>query len=323
MICIVPHILSKSIINIVSDASNIRLITFNYLIWAYYISKISKWQWPVNYSLQIGFNHAIDKAIKDKKVTEGGVLLVIAGMKLSKKNEMLLKATNTLKILWYTDSVSRAMGIQHQEAVFEEVWYHDGGDFENSNHSGKKWVPYGFDSTIYFQNQSVNKDIDILFTGYLKQPQYKTRLEYLELLMNSDLVKNNNVVAAVTTQDLNLREKIKNSGIKYTGRLPENEYAAYIKRAKIVINILQNDGIMPINPLFFAIPNAGSIQIIDKRPYLNLWLVSKKHFLETTPANFIELIQMILEDKIVLDIESARGEAKKHSFQSLLSPYLN
>lgn len=321
-ICIVPEVLSRSFDQYANQQKwNYHIVKFNYIKTAYYLSKLLKWKWLIKFSLQLGFNKALKRSFNIDKTKNEGVLLVIAGIKLNRKNVNVLKTSNLFKILWYTDSSLRGGGIKKQEGLFDEVWYHDGGDFENSNHISKKWIPYGFNSSIYYCGENQVKDIDVLFTGYLKLPQYQTRLEYLELLMNSDLMHKYKIVAAVTTQDPSLIKRIENSGITYTGRLAEDDYASYIKRAKVVVNILQDDGVKPINPLFFAIPYAGGIQIINKRSYLNDWLQSGVHFYETEPPNLITLIYDILNNQISLDIKSAKSETQKFSFQHLLKLY--
>ncbi len=320
-IILVPEVLKASVEQSLEGAEeNFVLLGFDYNKYFYYLSRLFNLYAIVEFSLRINFNTKLSAAISqlqnDNSVN--AKLIIIGGLKINANNVVLLKSRKFNTIYWFTDSVNRFEHVECQNQLFDKVLYHDGGDFDRSAHKRKKWVPYGFNHYNYEVLEEQLKDIDILFTGNLKQPEYKTRLSYLTLLLKSGLAKQYKIVAAVTTQDKHLIKQITRAGITYLGRIPEDLYAAYIKRSKVVVNIMQDDGEKPINPLFFAIPFAKTTQITNKTNYLSQWLTPKKHFYEVEKKDFTNSLRTLLKANSKLNLQEASLISEKKSLANIL-----
>lgn len=296
ILCVCPEVLAKPVErNLLEVDPGAKVFTYDYKTPIYYLSRFTGWRAPVRQSLRKNFNAQFRKAVSAGVANE--LLLVVAGMKLERKSWKALRRFKGETLLWYTDTVKRSPGAEKDAKLYDQVFYHDGADYDQSTHPGKKWVPYGFDSH-YYKYQGEEKDVDILFTGYLKQPEYKTRLRYLRLLMQSDLPSRYKVVAAVACPDEKLEEEIRACGIEYLGRQGEKEYASWIKRSRIVVNIFQDDGGKPINPLFFAIPATGALQITGPRDYLIEWIEKGTETKMVCMQDFISILKQHLESPI-------------------------
>lgn len=298
-----------------------NIFGFKNRLLCYYLSRVFRISYFVNSSLRKDFNDKLRKAIGMLNLNGLGEanLIIIGGRRIDRKNIKRLNKSNFKITYWYTDSSNRFKGVEAQSALYDKILYHDGGDFENSLHLKKQWMPYGFNDNLYAPSSAEKKDIDILFTGYLKQPEYKTRLEYLHTLMNSCLPEKYKVVAVVTTYNKTLIKQLEQAKVKHVGRIQEIEYASYIKRAKVVINIIQDDGERPINPLFFAIPFAKSIQITNKLTHLNGWLSKGVHYIEAEKDDLVQTLLNLLENNNSgLNIGEAHTVASSNSLSAVL-----
>ena len=155
------------------------------------------------------------------------------------------------------------------------------------------WLPLGIDENI-FSPISQDPQYDILFTGYLRQPDYQNRLLYLKKLLASDLIEKYKVALAVSFGSRFIPGYVRKSGAIFLGRLPMDQYAKAVANSKICVNILQSDGKQPLNPLFFGIGACASCQVIEYRDYFDQWLQSEQHFASVTPDNFIATLDELL-----------------------------
>lgn len=236
------------------------------------------------------------------------IILIIKGHTLNKKTAEILRNINIKKIQWTIDTIERWPGQASLLPFMDEVYFQDGSDVRL--HTNGKWLPLGFDDSLFKYN--VDKDIDILLIGNVKLPFYSKRREcFIRLaFLASEGYK---ICFAGSSVDEDMVSVLKSNGVIILGRQPFREYARIISRAKICVNIHQDDGGKAINPMFFAIPATGSIQMTDDYDYLKNWLQPYVHYYPTTPETISEDILALLS-KESLSYELAISVASEHSY---------
>jgi hypothetical protein len=166
---------------------------------------------------------------------------------------------------------------------------------------GKKaeWLPLGYDPEIYRPGKGNSRDIDVLFVGLLNS-LYSARRRYLKTLEGSYLTRRYRCVLVGTT-GTRVGDRIIRvpRGVDWLAkRLPERELGALVARSKICVNIHQDDGGMPVNPMFFAIPGAGACQVAEKRPYLSRWLTPFEHYIPADEDGLEDALVDLLEHDV-------------------------
>lgn len=246
----------------------------------------------------LSFNSKLNQFLVNWQPTNDQVVLVVHGHFLSKRNKILLRRIKPYNlILWTTDSVSRHKSQSGLFRYSNRIYLHDGGEADNQN---KTWLPFGFDDEIFFP-RDINKDIDVLFIGNIYSSKYSSRLKYLLTLENSELPVMYNCVYAGKIRGIFqlLKSCNKITKFKRTGRVSQEKLAELINRSRICINIHQDDGRMPVNPMFFAIPATGSCMLTDHHEYFSEWLKSGEDFIPVKNNNVISIINSLLESNSV------------------------
>jgi len=240
-------------------------------------------------------------------------LIIVKGDQLNEKSAKILEKINFPISLWTTDSLSRFPHQNDLEQFSQYAFFHDGGDVSKQNHF---WLPLGIDSDFYGIETKAKK-WDILLTGNIKGNNYCIRRDFHNLIIKSKLRNKYKIGIASNISCLQRLTLIFKKNIYYLGRLPIKQYAIAISKSKICVNILQNDGIKPINPLFFAIPALGVIQVVNDLPYLNTWLKNDDTF-EYFPVkmnNCIATIIQILESNITMKKNVITKTKNCHSYK--------
>ncbi len=233
-------------------------------------------------------------------------LLILKGDCLDDDNRDRLIASKVPIITWTLDSLSRAPYQKLLGEISRHIFYIDGGDIPPGEPHAS-WLPLGFDDAVYRPVCPVEecaKDIDVLLIGKLGF-RYERRGFILQELHRSALAKNANCAFIGSTGAVagNLRLYInhcmgKKPGVTWLSkRVPVEQLAKQIARAKVCINVHQDDGAMPINPMFFAIPATGTCQLAEKKPYLSQWLVPGQDYAEFDDENFLEVLAHLLADE--------------------------
>jgi hypothetical protein len=233
-------------------------------------------------------------------------LLILKGDCLDDDNRDRLIASKVPIITWTLDSLSRAPYQKLLGEISRHIFYIDGGDIPPGD-SHASWLPIGFDEAIYHPvcpAEETKKDIDVLLIGKLGF-RYERRGLILQKLHRSAIAKNANCAFIGSTGVVmgNLHLYVNHCNRKKPGvtwlskRIPVEHLARQIARAKVCINVHQDDGVMPINPMFFAIPATGTCQLAEKKPYLSQWLVPGRDYAEFNDENFLEVLADLLIDE--------------------------
>src|SRR5690606_11748629 len=112
--------------------------------------------------------------------------------------------------------------------------------------------------------------------------------------------------------------------INYMAKLPIKNFAKIVQDSKLVINIHQDDGLKPINPLFFSIPYTKTLQIVDNRNYFVDGLPDI-FYKKTELNNFIYNIKFMLEnyDRLIFQLDSEIKSLEKHTMTSRFKDIFN
>jgi len=237
--------------------------------------------------------------------------LIIKGKKISKNcQKILLEMESVYKILWTTDSITR---VPEQIAIkdyVDKVFVQDGYDVQSIKDSD--WLPLGFDRDIFYNKKS--KNIDILLFGNCDLKYYSERLNYF--LEVSNLADRYKIVFVGSNVPDDMKEILKTKGVEVHERLMYNNFIDYICSSKVCVNIHQNDGDKAINPLFFAIPSCGAIQVSDDRNYYTDWLIPNKEYypIKIGKINFLLLKIMNNFADYQLNEQEIKKIATTHSY---------
>jgi Glycosyl transferases group 1 len=223
------------------------------------------------------------------------LLLVMKGHRIDRDNYEAIRASGVPIFLWFYDSQERFSHQGDLVPIARKIYVIDQHDVEDSRYV---WLPLGYDEQIFLPSDA-NPSIDILFIGKLEPRYYSTRRRYLLDLANSDLTQRYRV-ASIGTTGSRLRDKM--LGIKppfqwLAPRMQPHLYAARIASAKIVVNIHQNDGGKPVNPMFFGVAGCRVCQVLDQRDYLSEWMTPNEHFVPVNPKSYLSTLEDLLQDE--------------------------
>jgi hypothetical protein len=222
------------------------------------------------------------------------ILLVIRPEEISDQTRELLSKIRRPLGAWVIDSLDR---YPHQKSLSEFTmadFLIDGGDVLESKHV---WLPLGVDEDFLSKKAPV-KDLDVLFIGNLEAPYYICRYERLMELIGSGLHKKYKCAAVVRAGN-RIKECMLSLKTPFpiTGQLCLRDYIKEISRARICINILQDDGKQLINPAFFLAPASRTCALVGKREYLSRWLMPDRHFVWFEEGRMTDNLKELLEDK--------------------------
>ncbi len=265
------------------------------------------------------FNNQLTKFLDNYKSLNVDLVLFLKGQYIYDEVMNKLKNINATKVFWSIDSLVRLPQVNCNK-ISDLNFYQDEGDCKYSNDF---WLPLGIDTTFFYDVKL--KKYDITFIGRMKGKSYNRRYKYFIELINSDLGDQFNVNVI---SNLNIHKQIKNrlrlKRINYLHKLSYEKFSKMVCESKLVINIHQDDGLRPINPLFFSIPYCKALQIVDDRPYFNKWLPDT--FYQRSKLNeFIYTIRFMLEnyDKFIMWLNSENNILDKHTMTSRLRDILN
>ncbi len=242
------------------------------------------------------------------------LLLVMKGHRIDADNFAAIETSGVPVFLWFYDSQER---FQHQGDLVplaKKIYVIDRSDIADDRYS---WLPLGFDEQVYRPSDD-SPLFDIFFIGKLEPRYYKTRREYLLMLARSELPKRYRVGFIGTTGN-RIRDRL--LGIKppfqwLAPRMPADKYAAMIARAKVVVNVHQDDGGEPVNPMFFATAGCRVCQVMEQRDYLTEWMTPNEAYVPVTRDTFLSTLEMLLADHTGRKrvAEAGYQQALKHTF---------
>jgi hypothetical protein len=266
------------------------------------------------------FNVSLCAALQRKP----DLLLVLKGDALSDTSKGRLTESRSIVLSWALDSLSRCPAQASIWPWARHAFVVDGGD---AGAAGKAavWLPLGYDETIY--KPGAPKDIDVLFLGRLGK-RYSSRRRYLNCLATSGLSRRYAIAFIGDRENrvLNLSLIGAARSLRWVaGCLAEPDLARYIARSRICINVFQDDGVAPINPMFFAIPGSRTCQLTPDRDYLGGWLKPGVEVATFPDGKLVDCLDRLLSDPATVADESEAGFQKaagahtyKHRVQTLL-----
>ncbi|MBN1459932.1 MAG: glycosyltransferase family 1 protein [Armatimonadetes bacterium] len=248
--------------------------------------------------------------------THPDLLLILKGHSIDEDNRRELTSLGTQVVTWAIDSISRFPAQNSVRQLATRAFFMDGGDLSEP---GDRWLPLGYEEDLY-NGLSVRKDIDVLFIGYLRRPEYARRRRLLFDLRGSSIPREFRCVFVGTTgSKLGDARIARGTTMECRGRVLANEYARLIASARVCVNVHQDDGINPVNPAFFCIPAAGTCQIAEDRPYLTQWLTPFRDYIPFSEDSLVQTVLNALETPALLAevAESGRRTARDgHGFVS-------
>ena len=244
------------------------------------------------------------------------LIIFIKPQHVTDKNKKGLRKLDCPIITWATDSLERFPAQRSLHEVCRRTYVMDGGDVESPDMS---WLPLGFDDQV-FKPVSGRKILDVLFVGNVFRRDYSTRRLVFEKLVRADLCGRARV-GFVGSSPVPLHNYIRwmPGRLRWISRnLPLPQLAEVIARSRICINVHQDDGQKPVNPMFFAIPGCKVCQIVDARAYLQNWLREGSDYASAKPGHLLQVIDELLSDHGKSTRIAACGYemAKEHTFTS-------
>lgn len=209
--------------------------------------------------------------------------------------------------LWCFDSVKHIPAVQGHIDHVDLFYCYDRGDIEFYAAQGKRalFLPQAADEAIYHPLQGVHKDIDILFVGDLYHSPRRQR--YIRGVVEAFPGRKIKVAGIYKPWYKNpLKALLRERRDIYTNRnvAPEDVNKLY-NRARVVLNIhneQQSDG---ANPKVFEICASGAYQICDANPYIRSLFPGGEVGLYDTPEQLQGLIAQALQG----DMSSRAGAA--------------
>lgn len=247
-------------------------------------------------------------------------LLIIKGKKINAESELILSRMNDVyKILWTTDSITRHPEQIAVKKYIDKIFVQDGSDVNLIKNSS--WLPLGFDKDVFKYNKT--KNIDILLFGNCNIEYYSKRLNYF--MEATKLAHKYKIIFVGSNIPSSKKDEFESKGIKIYKTIPFNKFVELISLAKICVNVHQDDGEKAINPIFFAIPACGSVQVTDKRDYYSEWLTPNKDYFPTEINKLTFLLDKILNNfaEYQLTKQEVKTIINQHSFHGRVKILLN
>ena len=194
--------------------------------------------------------------------------------------------------LWCFDSVRHVPVIKDHIDHVDRFYCYDRGDIEDYKKEGKEafFLPQAADTAVYHPLDGVRKDIDILFVGDLYHSP--RRQQYLSGVVRAFPDKKIKVVGIYKPWYKNpLKALLRERRDIYTNRnAAPGQVNALYNRARMVLNIhneQQSDG---ANPKVFEICASGAYQVCDANPYIEQLFPGGEVGLYAGPQQLVERI---------------------------------
>jgi len=191
--------------------------------------------------------------------------------------------------------------------------------------TGKKvsFLPQACDTTIYVPQYKI-KDIDILFVGNLYNSQ--RRQEYIESIVAAFPNKKIRVIGEYKPWYKNPLKCLfrKNKSIFTNRNIPEMDVNYFYNRAKVVLNIHNEQQKEGANPKVFEICGSGAYQICDANTYIKSIFSDGQVGLYQTKKELITLIDNALKCDKSKDAQRAyQIVISKHTFNKRIEQMLD
>lgn len=275
-------------------------------------SKISS-KHNLNRYITIQLEKEIVKREKEISVFKPTRIIILRGYDFTPQTFQKLSSFKIPLYLWTYDSINRYPEQIKAIEKFNKIFVIDGGDLEI--HPDFVWMPIGYNPKNFYPE--TEKEYDLVFLGRVNGKLYRTRYTYLKKINSLPIAKKYRFAFMGTTgsfiKDYFLKRELCN--MTFIGKQSFKEYSSVIRRSRLCINIHQDDGLKPVNPMFFSIPAAAVCQITDNRDYYSKWLIPN--------AEFIPISIDMIEECLVGNLENDKKikEISKEGYKRVIPYY--
>ena len=228
--------------------------------------------------------------------------------------------------LWCFDSVKHIPVIEGHIDHVDRFYCYDRGDIDYYAAQGKQalFLPQAADLGFYHPLEGVKKDIDLLFVGDLYHSP--RRREYIRGVINAFPDRKIKVVGIYKPWYKNpLKAMLRERRNIYTNRnLPPEKVNGLYNRARVVLNIhneQQSDG---ANPKVFEICASGAYQVCDANPYIKELFPDGSVGIYETQHQMNALIREALEgDRSAEARRACELVRSRHTMQNRVNTVIN
>lgn len=264
------------------------------------------------------FNRTLETEVLPAVLKESPeLLLVVMPYRPTKQVYASIKAAGVPVVIWATDSLERYPQQADLAELAKRFYAMDGGE---AVRHGASWLPLGYDDSVFLVGKAADFEWDVLFVGNISGGRYRQRRSYLELLRDSDLARSHRV-GFIGSSGSRLENRLgwMPGHIDWisTG-LTLEELAVQVRSSRICVNIHQDDGTMPVNPMLFAVAGSGACQLLDDRSYWERWMVPGRDVATVTREDFLDTLAGLLSDDTTRQtlVDSALRAARGHTFRA-------
>ena len=224
--------------------------------------------------------------------------------------------------VWCFDSVKHIPAVKDHIDHADRFYCYDKGDIEYYAAQGKQalFLPQAADTSVYHPLEGVEKDIDILFVGDLYHSP--RRQHYIHEVVKAFPDKKIKVVGIYKPWYKNpVKALLRERRDVYTNHnVAPGAVNELYNRAKVVLNIHNEQQTDGANPKVFEICASGAYQVCDANPYLHNLFPNGETGLYDNPGQMIVLIREALEGSKAANAAAARAIfLEKHTFKRRIS----
>lgn len=219
--------------------------------------------------------------------------------------------------LWCFDSVKHVPAIGNHIDHVDRFYCYDKGDIEYYASLGKQalFLPQAADTAVYRPLPGADKDIDILFVGDVYHSP--RRQKYIAGVIDAFPDKKIKIVGIYKPWYKNpLKALLRERRDIYTNRnVRPAEVNALYNRARVVLNIHNEQQTDGANPKVFEISASGAYQVCDANPYLQGLFPGGEIGLYDNMDRMIGLVKEALEGDMSSRAAAARDKVLEgHTF---------
>ena len=228
--------------------------------------------------------------------------------------------------LWCFDSVMHVPDIKGHIDHVDRFYCYDKGDIGYYASLGKQalFLPQAADTAVYHPLEGVEKDIDILFVGDLYHSP--RRQHYISEVIRAFPDRKIKVAGIYKPWYKNpLKALLREDRDIFTNRnLPPAEVNRLYNRARVVLNIHNEQQTDGANPKVFEICASGAYQVCDANPYIRELFPDGSVGLYGDEAQMHGLIRAALEGDMDARALSARERVLSgHTFEKRIEKVIN
>lgn len=239
-------------------------------------------------------------------------ILVLKGQRLTSRNRETLVRSGVPIIFWSADSMDRVASQRDVADIAHVKFYIDGGDVDDDR---SFWLPLGFSPNHCPPPDVIlKKTLDIAYVGAIYGASYRSRFNRLLQLGASDLHTRYSIKSVCRVHKNQTEWVQQQLPFQNSKKLPYLEYRNFIKTARIAVNVHQDDGIKPINPMMFSIPSLRTCLAAEDRTYFHQWFEPGIDYIPFTPETFIEVLDQLAGDPE--KVKSVTEQGRRHAMQA-------